>query len=149
YDLPLPPAAAHALLQPVTDTTALALTRKLVAGAYAAEVGQWDAHARAVEDLRAPAPGSDRAGHEAQVHAMALAAFGDARRGQARRGLAGLQRVLTPPGDCRLDLLKEQVRWWLGTLYAEEDHLEEARRYFPAFAGEPYGRLAMARIHER
>jgi len=138
----------------VADADTLAPIRALVTGAYAADVGGWDAFARAQgivqrSSVSARASGDTLRAEITDHIARALAAYGGARQGRRVEALAELEAVRASV-DMRLggDLLSSIVRWWLGDFSASEGRNQDALRYFRSFAQDPIGQLMLGRVYE-
>ncbi len=150
---PLAPAEFDRELAVLAADTSVVI-RNLLAGAYAADVGRWDAFERArsiASRSVATARGSDDAPRIGLTELVqrALDAYGTARRGDIPQALTELEHVrasVSVVGEG--DPLSTIVRWWLGELSANTGRNQDALRYLRSFAQDPIGQFMLGRVYE-
>ena len=97
------------------------------AGTYAADRGRWADHARAIENLEEQARrglslGDSALAQGAKAQAQRLEGYGLWRRGD----LEAAVRILE---DIPRDEADDEMRWWLGQLYLEQERWRDAVPY--------------------
>jgi serine/threonine-protein kinase len=145
---PLPSADFDRELTVLTpDTVAV---RNLMAGAYAADVGRWDAFERAQANARRAVAltGGASSADLSNPIARALDAYGEARRGRIPEARAELERVRTSAVAVGEGGLNSIVRWWLGEMSLTAGRSQDALRYFQTFAQDPIGQVMLGRVYE-
>jgi tetratricopeptide (TPR) repeat protein len=126
------------------------------AGAYAADRGQWDQHAAALDRARArdrywQAEGT---AHQYEIITRALEGYALWKRGQkseAIRVLEAAQRESfggEPHRGAPWMLANVTLRWWLGELMLEVGRPRDAERYFKTISSDPFAALRLAKVYE-
>jgi predicted Zn-dependent protease len=146
---PLPSADFDRELTVLTpDTVAV---RNLMAGAYAADVGRWDAFERAQANARRAVAltGGASSADLSNPIARALDAYGEARRGRIPEARAELELVrASATGAGGGYVLNSIVRWWLGEISFTAGRTQDALRYFQTFGQDPIGQFMLGRVYE-
>jgi tetratricopeptide (TPR) repeat protein len=129
------------------------------AGAYAADRGQWDQHAAALDRARArdrywQAEGNSAVAHQYEIITRALEGYALWKRGQkseAIRVLEAAQRESfggEPHRGAPWMLANVTLRWWLGELMLEVGRPRDAERYFKTISSDPFAALRLAKVYE-
>lgn len=125
------------------------------AGAYAADRGRWNDHARAVDVLREVARANALEGDSltstiAEGGAQALEAYGRMLREADEDSIRALAAAQQKATSFVVGLaLNRTMRWWLGLRLVELGRMAEAARYVGSFYNDPVGAYYHARVLER
>lgn len=131
----------------------------LAPGAYAADRGEWDQHAAALDRARArarywQAEGNLMLAQQYEVITRALEGYALWKRGQKSEAIRALEAVQResfggePHRGVPWVLPNVTFRWWLGDLMLEVGRPRDAERYFQSISADPFAAMRLARVYE-